>query len=405
MDELDLSEWTVLELQIAQEDMHVELAHELHLAGSEILYALELASIAFLFPIHLINKLVYLRLRKRKFILSSADIIDVTIFALVALWLEVFAIYSSTGLELPLFGEEEDNQQEIKVMRNIIYHIEDDSFHTDYLLAAITALFWFRCIMLLRLSETFGPLIEMIYAMVVLFVQFMTLFMLELITFSCIAALTITDHPKFSNLWQALRTYLEASLGHFDLHQYDDYIGFKRWFGMFLHILVLFVNMILIINLLIAIMSDTYARMSDLRIGLYWSTVIKEMPKYTYHRTYGILVMMPFVFSWIGLLAMPVLCCMKNRQKLARINEISFRICFGLLSIVVILTFIAVNIFLVPFAYVKTLVHKIMLYRHYRGSSQLRNVFIFALFGLIFLVGSQFKDLYFFMRHMYKSKQ
>jgi len=47
--------------------------------------------------------------------------------------------------------------------------------------------------------------------------------------------------------------------------------------------MVLFGNMILIINLLIAIMSDTYARLSDLRVGLYWSTVIKEMPKYKYH--------------------------------------------------------------------------------------------------------------------------
>ena len=38
-------------------------------------------------------------------------------------------------------------------MRNVIYDIENDIFHTDYLLAAITALLWFRCIMLLRLSE------------------------------------------------------------------------------------------------------------------------------------------------------------------------------------------------------------------------------------------------------------
>jgi len=49
----------------------------------------------------------------------------------------------------------------------------------------------------------------------------MTLFALELITFSAIAALTLTENPNFSNIWQALRTYLEASLGEFDLHQYD----------------------------------------------------------------------------------------------------------------------------------------------------------------------------------------
>ena len=47
-----------------------------------------------------------------------------------------------------------------------------------------------------------------------------------------------------------------------------------------MHIAVLFVNMILIVNLLIAIMSDTYSRLATMRVGLYWSSVIKEMPKY-----------------------------------------------------------------------------------------------------------------------------
>ena len=167
-------------------------------------------------------------------------------------------------------------------MRNIIYDIENDIFHTDYLLAAITALFWFRCLLLLQLSETFGPLIQMIYAMFLVFGQFTVLYLIELLTFSCIAALSLTDNPAFSNLFNAFRTYLSASLGEFDLHQYDEYPGFKGTFGMALHILVLFINMILIINLLIAIMSDTYSRLASARVGLYWSSVIQEMPKYAY---------------------------------------------------------------------------------------------------------------------------
>lgn len=54
-------------------------------------------------------------------------------------------------------------------MRNIIYDIENNIFHTDYLLAAITAMFWFRTIMLLQLSAYFGPIIAMIWAMLMLF--------------------------------------------------------------------------------------------------------------------------------------------------------------------------------------------------------------------------------------------
>jgi hypothetical protein len=58
-------------------------------------------------------------------------------------------------------------------------------------------MFWFRCFILLKLSENFGPLIEMIYAMFLVFVQFIILFLIELVTFSCIAALSMTENPNF----------------------------------------------------------------------------------------------------------------------------------------------------------------------------------------------------------------
>ena len=280
---VDLSSWTLEELYAAQEELHKELHNELVLSGKEIRYSANLAAITFLFPVQLLNKFVFAQCEGRSFYFSSSNVIDMTIFGLVVFWWQAFEVYSNSHLDFPLFGEPEDSIYEISLMRSIIYDIEYDIFHTDYLLAAITALFWFRCIVLLRLSEYFGPIIEMIYAMLILFVQFMILYVLELVTFSCIAALTISENPNFANLFEALRTYLDASLGNFDLRQYDDYEGFKGSFGLILHVLVLFVNMILIINLLIAIMSDTYARMSDLRVGLYWATVIKEMPKYRYH--------------------------------------------------------------------------------------------------------------------------
>ena len=122
----------------------------------------------------------------------------------------------------------------------------------------------------------------MIFAMMQLLMQFMVLTLLQLFMFGCIAALTLSDNPNFANLYLAIKTYLMSALGSFDLDQYEDYQGFKRWFGLALHVLVLFANMILLINLLIALMSDQYARMSEQRIGLFWSTVIKEMPKYKY---------------------------------------------------------------------------------------------------------------------------
>ena len=153
----------------------------------------------------------------------------------------------------------------------MIYDITNDIFHLDYLMAVVTATLWIRCIFLLRLSESTGPMLVMIYEMLMLSAIFLFIYMLGIITFACIATLTLSSNPNFANLFEATRTYVMASLGNFDLYQHDATEGWKSYYGMFLHIGVLFFNMILMINLLIAIMSDQYSVLSATRTGLFWT--------------------------------------------------------------------------------------------------------------------------------------
>ena len=60
------------------------------------------------------------------------------------------------------FGKEEDNVEEVSFMLNIIYDIINDIFHYDYLLASVTAALWMRCLIILRLTELFGPTVVMV---------------------------------------------------------------------------------------------------------------------------------------------------------------------------------------------------------------------------------------------------
>ena len=112
-------------------------------------------------------------------------------------------------------------------MGSIIFDVLDDTFHYDFLLAAITTVLWGRCVILLRLTELFGPTLTMIYSMVIIIVQFLVLFVLGLITLASVATLTLSENPNFKNLYEAFRIYLMASLGSFDLYQYDVLDGWK----------------------------------------------------------------------------------------------------------------------------------------------------------------------------------
>ena len=115
----------------------------------------------------------------------------------------------------------------IRFIDNLIYDITNDIFHFDYLIAVTTAMLWLRCIILLRLTESFGPMLVMIFRMCMIIGTFFFVYLLNLLVFSCVATLTLTDNPEFANLYEAMRTYLMGSLGDFDLHQYDDYEGWK----------------------------------------------------------------------------------------------------------------------------------------------------------------------------------
>ena len=109
----------------------------------------------------------------------------------------------------------------------MIFDIDNEIFHVDFLMAAINALLWIRCIIYLRLSEMFGPIIVMIYNMAKLVASFMVLYLMGLLTFACIAVLTLHEDSNFSDLYESIRTYMMASLGNFDLYQYDELGGWK----------------------------------------------------------------------------------------------------------------------------------------------------------------------------------
>lgn len=245
----------------------------------------------------------------------------------------------------------------------------------------------------------------MIYRMVQLVVVFLFIYLLGLLTFACIATLTLTQNPNFANLFEAMRTYFSASLGEFDLHQYDEDPGWKRFYGMGLHVVVLFINMILMINLLIAIMSDQYSLMQEVRVGLFWGSVINEIPKLKFDSQYGVLNIFPFFFYWISFLVLPFLLCIKTPRTLKLINQICFHIVYFPLSLVLLAVFMAVNVALLPFAYVKTIVHKALLLKRYKSQRHSRNLLVFVALGIPFLVLAQFTDAVRFMVHSYNSNQ
>ena len=54
----------------------------------------------------------------------------------------------------------------------------------------------------------------------------------------------------------------QSSLGIWDLTIYDNFF-LGKYVGQFFHLIVILINMVLLVNLVIAILSDTYQRLSN----------------------------------------------------------------------------------------------------------------------------------------------
>ena len=226
--------------------------------GNDLDLVFYVSAVTFLLPVNIFCKYVFTNLTSRNFTWTITDSLDFIIFVLVTWFWVIVEGYETTDLKEQFFSPEEDRIQAIKFIGNVIYEIYNDIFHVDYLLAAITAALWLRCIILLRLTETFGPLLIMIYRMAQLVASFIVIYFLGLLTFSCVATLTLHENRNFESLYEAMRSFVIASLGNFDLYQHDEMDGWKKYFANFLHLSVLFSYMIVMINFLIAMMSDTY---------------------------------------------------------------------------------------------------------------------------------------------------
>jgi len=143
-----------------------------------------------MFPVSMLCKRVFAKLYGNQFIITTANLVDLSIFVLSVVMWNTVSYYRRKELKVEMFGTELDKDPEVKFLGNVIYDISMNIFHLDYLMAAITAALWFRCIILLRLTESFGPLLVMIHRMLMIVAKFLIIYLLGLLTLASIATLT-----------------------------------------------------------------------------------------------------------------------------------------------------------------------------------------------------------------------
>ena len=166
---------------------------------------------------------------------------------------------------------------------------------------------------------------------------------------------------QYKTIFEALVTLFATSMGVFDLGIYDSLDEDKKIIGVAFHVVFTGTNLLLLVNLIIAIMSSTYQRLSDVKIGLYSQEILEAMPSYKNNKYYGGLICMIPPINMLAYVLLPFYLGIKNKAKLEKFNKAVCMVLYFPIGLVVSAFFLAASLLMVPFAYFKVVVHKIIL--------------------------------------------
>ena len=195
--------------------------------------------------------------------------------------------------------------------------------------------------------------------------------------------------------------FITASLGSWSSSIFEFYLQsdpprkFMRDFGVYFVLTFNFLNVLILLNVVIALMADTYSLMTGVRKGLYNYSIVKTVPAYKLDNYYGGMVFLMYPFNIITFFLMPYWICVKDRKKLKAFNDGVYGVAYFFVTIIISAVFIAFNLVMLPFAYLKTCVHKVNLLR--QNKIQCSACFGYFLLGLPLLLISQVTDLWSFI--------
>ena len=232
---------------------------------------------------------------------------------------------------------------------------------------------WVKVLFLFRLNSLFGPLLTIFQHMGLVILQFSLLLVLVSLTFA-ISGHVLFSSLHFSSLQESFVTLFSWMLGEFSFSSMRE----ESWAGELFLSLFLLVCMLLMVNLLIALLSTTYSRLSSQAVGLYLENIIQEQPRWVFRPRFNFFSYRVPLLNVLTLLSLPCLskCSSRCKHVLEKIHYVpAFEI-----SLVLV---VAVDLVFLPLAWMRV-IKKGCLRREARLI--LFGIFLFPLVGLLMCV-------------------
>ena len=293
-------------------------------------------------------------------------------------------------------------------LSRMIASYNDSYLNTLISSAIILCLQWSRVFLILQLSKTFGPMIEIISAMIKLLVVFAFLFAAIMVIFMFTGVVLFYDVTEFKTLSSTVRYLFAAALGSFDFSTYEQGMTVSKNIGYLYIALYEILMNITLLNFLIAILSEIYVFLKERSNSLYHKNIIRiKQIQFLKNKYYSCLVALPPPLN----LAISPFTLFIVYIKSEKFNRILMHVCYVPVLVTSIVIFSVLITLMLPFSYLILLLTQIKFLIN-NGFKNLKSfvieflILVFVLFwGIIYLIILSCIDVYFYTVGLYSKNR
>lgn len=238
------------------------------------------------------------------------------------------------------------------------------------------------------------------------FLNFFGLYLVLVIMFGVVGCFNfMADLTDFETLVDSSLRVFGISLGDYDLQSFDKMEPFQQYFGQIFIIIIVIVFKILILNLIIAILSNTYAMFDSKSIGLYLSKILNSRDEFDYDKNYGAFLLSMTPLNIVVLPAVPfALFCQPSEL----LNKSLIMLQYCMYIVVIYAIFLFGSLILFPFAFLRAVYNKFSKITRAIDTKEalisLSEFIIFLIFGLFSMALSLLADGYYFWVNNFRTE-
>ena len=296
----------------------------------------------------------------------------------------------------------------IPISRNFGIQISDFYGNSGFLFRVILLsindiLVWMRITGILLTFKDIGPLIRMIYLMTILLLKNLIIFALYITCCAAIFTAVFNKHSiQFRDFSTTIMSLLGGFMNSFDTNGFDD--GNYKIFGAISFVTYMCISGVLLINLLIALLSNVYESLSLLVDASHRSVLITFYRKYRWDEENGYMIFLTTPLNVINFFVFPFSYLFANGENKKKFNIYVCRIYYLIFYFpIILLVFISYSILLIPLCYLKGIIYEIGNQINIKISKYIKFVKIlkWIFFGAFYLGFIYLRDIIFVLKTIF----